>query len=278
MIMLPPIFLTILAVVSAQSCYYPDGSVADNDVPCTDNENTWCCGKGTICMTNLYCVNISPPYVLSAGSCTDVSWDQDTCAPECEEYANGDKRSAGVSIIELSANNSASPRIYEYCCGGITSNGSEAVCSYGSSFQIDTGTIIAGRAALVNYTDTSNTTSSSATATASVCPTIEKSPSATITASACPTTEKTLSGRSGNVAIGAGVGVPLGVIAVASLAWAFWERGQRRKLLTRGKALAVTPGPFVTTIPPSPFPFEGPPMGELGVQNRPVELFAYPGR
>ncbi|KAJ9263806.1 hypothetical protein DTO195F2_2723 [Paecilomyces variotii] len=40
-------------------------------------------------------------------------------------------------------------------------------------------------------------------------------------------------------AIGAGVGVPLGVIAVASIAWAFWERRSRLKAVSQRSEMEV---------------------------------------
>jgi hypothetical protein len=42
------------------------------------------------------------------------------------------------------------------------------------------------------------------------------------------------------IAIGAGVGVPLAVIALASIGWAFWER-RKRKRASFGASQPITP-------------------------------------
>ena len=55
------------------------------------------------------------------------------------------------------------------------------------------------------------------------------------------TASKSTSSSKKEVAIGVGVGAPLGVIAVSAIAWAIWERLQRRK------ALGVGTGPAMAT-------------------------------
>ncbi|KAJ9405547.1 hypothetical protein DTO045G8_6764 [Paecilomyces variotii] len=40
-------------------------------------------------------------------------------------------------------------------------------------------------------------------------------------------------------AIGAGVGVPLGIISIASIAWAFWERRSRLKAMSQRSEMEV---------------------------------------
>ncbi|KAJ5280149.1 hypothetical protein N7478_005521 [Penicillium angulare] len=117
----------------------------------------------------------------------------------------------GASIINLSLIDGISL----YCCGTPIYNGSAIVCPDGDSFQVDDGEVILGRAALANATTiSSNGTSSNST---------------TATSSAS-------SSNSHNVAIGAGVGVPLGVIAIGTLIWALWERKRANRL---SKSLAT---------------------------------------
>lgn len=95
-----------------------------------------------------------------------------------------------------------------YCCNNIVSNTGSTPCALNlSAFTIDNGNIMPGFAALADYTVTnssSNTTTSSSTGSSS----------------------------SDRVAIGAGVGVPLGVIALGAIAWAIWERQKSRRLVT----------------------------------------------
>ncbi|RHZ62929.1 hypothetical protein CDV55_107061 [Aspergillus turcosus] len=97
----------------------------------------------------------------------------------------------------------------KYCCGSVADNG----CQVGNPFTIENGAVIPGVAALAGYSNSSsmaNTTCSN---------------SSSITNTTCPT-ENSSSPSSHDVAIGVGVGVPLGIIALASIAWALWERRQ----------------------------------------------------
>lgn len=122
----------------------------------------------------------------------------------------------GSSIINLSFTNGTST----YCCGTPvgSGNGNEVVCPYNyDSFELDDSHILAGYAALADYT-TSNTTSNPSTDTSSS----SNSPSQT------PTAATNI--NSHDVALGAGLGVPLGIVALGSLLWALWERRRANKL------------------------------------------------
>ncbi|KAJ5759913.1 hypothetical protein N7520_007069 [Penicillium odoratum] len=116
----------------------------------------------------------------------------------------------GASIINLSLINGTSL----YCCGTPIYNGSDIVCPYGNAFRLDDAKIILGRAALANVTSDSSSNSTNSTAVIS-------SNSSTTSSSAS---------SSHDVAIGAGVGVPLGVIAIGTLLWALWERRRANRL------------------------------------------------
>lgn len=87
---------------------------------------------------------------------------------------------------------------FTYCCGEptVADNGTITCLKNSAPFTLDTGEMLYGYAALENTTTTAPKSSSSR-----------------------------------DVAIGAGVGVPLGVIAASAIAWAIWERMQRRKTL-----------------------------------------------
>ena len=137
-----------------------------------------------------------------------------------------------------------------YCCGTPVSDGENMVCPNGeSSFAVETGSMIIGRAALANLTesnsDDSDSSTASATATGSS-PT--ETPEATATCSSSETTSNSTETCDNNgtsaTAVGAGVGVPLGVIALSAIAWAMWERGRRRKertAATTPQELGATP-------------------------------------
>ncbi|EAW09904.1 uncharacterized protein ACLA_041200 [Aspergillus clavatus NRRL 1] len=107
----------------------------------------------------------------------------------------------------------------KYCCGPVVINNGSLGCKVGDPFQIDKGSVLLGVAALAGY---SNSTSTS-TSTSNNC-----TPADDSSDKDCPTAEPS---TSHDVAIGAGVGVPLGVIALASIVWALWERRQRKQAL-----------------------------------------------
>ncbi|KAJ5647393.1 hypothetical protein N7490_003765 [Penicillium lividum] len=116
----------------------------------------------------------------------------------------------GASIINLSLINGTSL----YCCGTPIYNGSDIVCPYGNAFRLDDADIILGRAALANVTTVSSSNSTNST----------------VVISSNSSTTSSLASSSHDVAIGAGVGVPLGVIAIGTLLWALWERRRANKL------------------------------------------------
>ena len=110
----------------------------------------------------------------------------------------------------------------------------EAVCSTvkgdkQTPFKLPDGSPIPGVTALSGYNKTSNSTSSSM--------------ANTTTAADAATSGSTKGQRdhSKEVAIGAGVGVPLGVISLLALAWGLWERRQRKQILAQPPPPPLTP-------------------------------------
>lgn len=122
-----------------------------------------------------------------------------------------------------------------YCCNSIVNSPDEEfpACDSGEPFTIESGVFMPGVALLEGYVKASEVNSTS---------------SCTNTTTDSPDTEDedTQDAGSSNhdVAIGAGVGVPLGVIAIVSIAWALYERSQRRKLLQAAPPTITTVGPF----------------------------------
>ncbi|KAJ5947463.1 hypothetical protein N7466_000478 [Penicillium verhagenii] len=194
-----------------RTCYFPEGNVASGTYPCTSDDITSCCGTGGICLTNGFCLDVSQPFVVSRGGCTSKAWG-DGCPTQCQDVT----KSEGASIINLSLINGTSL----YCCGTPIYNGTEIVCPYGDSFTMDDGEIILGRAALTNATTVSSSNATNSTSVVS-----SNSSTTSSSASSVPS-----SGNSHDVAIGAGVGVPLGLIALGTIAWALWERRRANKL------------------------------------------------
>ncbi|KAJ5099484.1 hypothetical protein N7532_006485 [Penicillium argentinense] len=209
--------------IDARTCYFPHGNTAANSYPCTSDDTTFCCGKDNICLSNGYCLDTVQPFVLSRGSCTSQNWGAG-CPTHCQDTFD-DK---GASIINLSFINGTS----KYCCGTPVINGSEIVCPFEKdSFEIDDGEILAGHTALQNVTSLS--ASSNSSNSSGICPTATSSPS---------------SSGSHDVAIGAGLGVPLGLVALGSLVWAFMER-RRANRLSKAMANSTAPGPSFNGAP-----------------------------
>jgi hypothetical protein len=74
----------------AQTCYYPDKSIAQYDVPCNASASaSACCGSGSWCLDNGLCLDYGS---ISRGSCTDESWQSTECCPYCQN---------GISTLKL---------------------------------------------------------------------------------------------------------------------------------------------------------------------------------
>lgn len=66
-----------------QTCYYPDGSIAQGDKPCGNGTDVACCGSGGICLSNGLCMDVAQPNTLARSSCTDKSWTSGNCPNYC---------------------------------------------------------------------------------------------------------------------------------------------------------------------------------------------------
>lgn len=239
-------FLPTYATAAAPNatCYFLDGSVASADVPCTTDSTTNCCNKNDLCMSNGLCyMQGSRGMALSRGSCTDKSWGARCFAP-CSKTNRND----GYPLVNVGY----SGRSSKYCCGAVAYKDGEITCAAeGDPFSIDFGTAVPGVAGLAN------TTSTEGNATATVCE--DSGSNATSGSSAEEEAEK--KSVKYDVAIGAGVGVPLGVVALASIAWALYERRQRRVAERVGMAVSGKDegGEYMN-------------MGVIGGQQAPAEL------
>lgn len=122
-----------------------------------------------------------------------------------------DHQNGGCAIIPYISNGQQT----EYCCDGIVSNGSKAVCAHGQdSFQLTNGAAITGRAYLA---------------------------------------KDAVTGKGNNkkdVAIGAGVGVPLGVLFLTALGWALYERRRRYSLLNSPAVASTQPVQPIQPVQP----------------------------
>ncbi|KAH7403839.1 hypothetical protein BKA64DRAFT_744362 [Cadophora sp. MPI-SDFR-AT-0126] len=218
-----------LAATSSSSCYYPSGNLApSNDVPCnTDTDgHSACCSEGVACLSSGLCFDNG---LVSRGSCTDREYADEACASSCTDFTP----SAGAPIILISPAANGNVGNMGWCCGFPLDNGT---CPQGSPVKIAAGTVYA----------TAGVTSSSSSAPASSTTLISTLTSSLALASSSATpTQDAVSGNSStgqegrceekknnDVAIGAGVGVPLGIAALISLG--MWVRERR---LRRGERL-----------------------------------------
>lgn len=77
-------YFSLFAVTcTAQACYYPDQTLAVDDVPCGSGLYSACCGKNAICLSNNLCMGVKQPFVLSRASCTDKNWKSPSCPNVC---------------------------------------------------------------------------------------------------------------------------------------------------------------------------------------------------
>lgn len=238
--------------MSTRQCYYPNHQPATGTYPCSAADVTHCCGSSAICLSNGYCMDLAQPFTLSRGGCTSDTWAAG-CPTECSQsiFASG-----GSSIVNIFYNSTTG--VSDYCCGTpIAASDGSTVCQYNQpSFTLPQASILPGYAALEGYTNTasSGNTSTSPTATAS-------------------TSTSNSADNSRDIALGAGLGIPLGLIALGSLVWGYYERrraNQFRKALTASSV--PTQSVLAPKTPRSRYTTESSAPTELDGQQRFAEL------
>jgi hypothetical protein len=147
-----------------------------------------------------------------------------------------------------------------YCANSVVVNSSgDLACYAGSPFTLNSGELISGKAALANYTSAHISSNSTSNASTTACPTTPSDENK----GANDNTE----GKNNNaVAIGAGVGIPLGVLLLTALGWALFER---RKRLSAQALVAGLQSQAAAT----PTYWDGP--GQKSGYSPPTELSAY---
>lgn len=131
----------------------------------------------------------------------------------------------GCALFTFSYKN----KVSRYCCGEAALSNTTTACYDGSdAFRIPNAEAVPGYGLLGNVTSFNASTNS---------PDSPDSPNNT----SCPV-EQTNSSSCHETAVGAGVGVPLGVIALASVAWALWERRKGRQASISSLAQTSSPG------------------------------------
>ncbi|KAK2807490.1 hypothetical protein FQN50_005358 [Emmonsiellopsis sp. PD_5] len=207
-----------------RTCYALDGTEYPDHVPCTDGEATNCCGPNHICLSNGLCfLQESAGLVLGRLTCTDKDWGSGCYAP-CTNYF----RDGGSPIVPLHYDRMNS----EYCCGGTAIVNGKLGCENGDrAISLPVAEVVIGVAGLSGL---SRTTSSASLTKPSAAPTETGSAQPTPSCTASPASECPPAPKSNETTIGAAVGVPLGVIAAAALAWAVMERKGKMKAISAG--------------------------------------------
>ncbi|KAE8143087.1 hypothetical protein BDV38DRAFT_234666 [Aspergillus pseudotamarii] len=248
LILLAPLLSSTTSAADNRTCYMVDEkTVAVDDVPCTTKETTHCCNKNDICMSNGLCwVQSTGSMVLSRGSCTDINWDGDCVAARPCARSNP---SSGYPVVNADIAN------HQFCCGSVvSSSASDGIkCSGDGPFVVPTGTVIPGVAALASVASTS-APSSSATHPAG-------NNNDTSSSSSSEKPEKP-SDQSTKLAIGLGLGLPLGIIAATALIWGAWER---KKTVSARREMDQLKAAMYQNYQYAPVPqMQAPPPVELG--------------
>ncbi|KAK2785527.1 hypothetical protein FQN53_007612 [Emmonsiellopsis sp. PD_33] len=241
----------------SRTCYALDGTEYPDHVPCTDGETTNCCGPNNICLSNGLCfLQESAGLVLGRLTCTDKDWGSGCYAPCRDYFTNG-----GSPIVPLHYNRMDS----DYCCGSTAIVNGKLGCENGDSpISLPIAEVIIGVAGLSGL---SRTTSATSLPTSSAAPTTTASAQPTPSCTGSPAAECPAS-KSHETTIGAAVGVPLGVIAAAALAWALMERKGKME------AISASAGNAGNTSAYGGFELDNKErhLAELGVKHPPSEL------
>lgn len=215
-----------LFTIAGQTCYWPNGAVAQGYVPCNpDQPNSMCCAdRGqSACLSNGLCLWLGD-FSIDRGGCTDSSWVSGACVQTCRS----DPEDGHADVTQC-----VNAGSLEWCCGNTNDccNGTGGVIALGVAPSTG-GSYYAVSMPGSSSTSTISPTGSATTSTASKSsPTA--SPSNTLTAQAQP--PATAFSNPNNmpscheVAIGAGVGVSLGLAFVIALGLFLFERRKRKR-------------------------------------------------
>ena len=207
-----------MASTSAQTCYYPDGSVAAGNRPCnTTTTYSACCSTVDYCLTNGLCFDAGGNNHISRESCTDRSWESN----DCPQFCQTSRTTAGESL--LACNNSGNANTY--CCG-LGSN-FQTCCNNGYSFAVPVGQII-GHPTGPTSSSTLSSTTRTATKSSSTPTSSQSQPPVPASETAQPSSNsKSLATILG---LGIGLGIPLSVVIFTLLFLLLKERRRQNNL------------------------------------------------
>ncbi|KAL4814087.1 hypothetical protein BDW67DRAFT_94499 [Aspergillus spinulosporus] len=200
-------------------------------------------------------MSIAQPFGLSRGSCTDPNFEIDECTSACTNI----QRNTGCAIVPY---NSTDQGVY-YCCNSIVNNvtGPNPSCDLNlEPFTLQSATIVPGAGLLKNYvelSDSDNITNTNGTA-------LNRT-------DACADSKTSGSNTNAKtVAVGTGLGVPLGVLALAGFVWAMYERRRRLRTITSNSKVPVADYSPMTVS--EEFYQKNPALNEQHRYSQPAEL------
>ena len=231
-----------LAGSSADTCYNPDLTANIYALPCANSTGyTYCCDAGAVCLENGICLDDLLP---TLGTCTDPEWQDPSCPLICDVG----KSDLQASITYRSSNEpplEARNKTLKYTltyCEGLDWACSSDECANTDKFEIEANFILRdyqvaslGLKGLVTispsntlaFGSASTTFPNAISATTSILPTTTLSP---ITPCPSISTTKGTKTPASVSAVGAGLGVPLGLAAILFLGLFLLERRKLRKL------------------------------------------------
>ncbi|TGO59345.1 hypothetical protein BCON_0045g00060 [Botryotinia convoluta] len=240
-----PLLASAATTDTPTTCYVINGQHNVNAGYRCDNSTTGhssCCAAGAICFSNGVCqqANGNVQDYLRVG-CTDPTWKDPACLNQCTSYA----RSSTAVCSTNQANLDCSILTQDSCCDtGAYGVGSFACCDNDTDiFNISPVAKLLAQVPL-DYTSSSSsstssasstsatssvTTSSVSTTTTSSLSTAATSESAASQTSTAPLPTATSSSSNHAVAIGAGIAIPCGILAIAALGWLLWRKRRTSK-------------------------------------------------
>lgn len=211
------------------ACFYPDGSPASG-FPCwnTSSADTYapCCGTGSYCYSNGWCLASNYMTVFRAG-CTDQSWKSNACVQECTGGKGHLHTASFKDLISILA-----PIGGMYKCD----DDGHAACSLDQcgtdkQFLVASGSLLLSGPAATNALQAANyvlNSGSSSVETVSSVTTVTSMTTATSGTDSALSSGNSDSGYSANAVAGVGVGIGLPLFA-ALLVSLFFLRKERRK-------------------------------------------------
>ena len=246
-------FCVFDTMADAQTCYYPDGTVAPGDTPCRSPSigegSSACCAKAHICLSNSLCLHTDGQEAIARGSCTDETWQSSECAQYCSDGNSPNRPSFRHTDISIIVNLSSATGINLvdvdqkplFCCGNMNPFNNTCLTSSKGSFSpffIEAGLVVFNRTSgstSPNSTDTATIIITSTVTAApfdveSVITTTATAKTATTSNPPCdPVTSPSPSSRR-DAAIAAGVSSSLGLGLFVACALLWKQRKQKQSL------------------------------------------------